>query len=185
MMHPLLQKQWNRLETLKMGYEKRLEQASAEELAFKPSPDSWNMLQVVRHLLTVEELSMAYLIKKNYTNAQKRGSFGTRFRALLLRLMLKSPLKFKAPPLAALQAGEEQDSTRLLVQWQAERKKLAHYLENFPEEKLDYEIYRHPRSGWLTIGQTLQFFGDHLEHHQQQMDRIRKAGQQEKAKMAG
>lgn len=176
MMHPLIQKEWNRLESLKKAYEKVLEQAAPEELAFKPAPDSWNMLQVVRHIVTAEELSTAYLVKKNYTNAQRRGNLGTHFRALLLRLLLRSPLKFKAPPVAALQPVAEQDKARLLSDWEAEREKLALYLENFPEEKLEFEIYRHPRSGWLTIGQTLQFFGDHLQHHRQQLARLQKAG---------
>lgn len=175
-MHPLLQKEWNRLENLKQGYEKALEQASPQELAFKPSPHSWNMLQVVRHLVTAEELSAAYLIKKNYTNAQRRGSLGTHIRGFLLRLLLRSPLKFKAPPVAALQPAAEQDKEKLLADWLAERKKLAVYLENFPEDKLDFEIYRHPRSGWLTIRQTLQFFGDHLLHHRQQLSGLQKAG---------
>jgi hypothetical protein len=173
-MHPTLENEWNRLEELRHFYEETLREASPARQQFKPHPDAWNMLQVVRHLVTAEELSTAFLVKKNYTNTRKAASIGTRFRALLLRIMLRSPLKFKAPPIAALQPALEQDKESILTDWESGRERLKTYLENFPADKLRYEIYRHPRSGWLTIAQALQFYGDHLKHHQQQLSRLRK-----------
>jgi hypothetical protein len=173
-MHPTLEKEWDRLETLRHFYEQTLMEASPAQQQFKPEPNAWNMLQVVRHLVTAEALSTAFLIKKNYANTRKAGGFGTRFRALLLSIMLRSPLKFKAPPIAALQPDQEQDSKLIIADWERGREELKRYLQNFPADKLRYEIYRHPRSGWLTIAQALQFYGDHLKHHQQQLVRLRK-----------
>lgn len=174
-MHPRLQKEWERLEVLRQAYEQTLMQASVAQQEFKPATGGWSMLQVIRHLLTAEELSTDYLVKKNYTNAYKKGGLGTRLRSGLLSLMLRSPLKFKAPRiLAAMEPQEGLKVEPLLAEWKNSREKLRAYLEGFPEEKLAFEIYRHPRSGWLTIVQTLQFFEDHLRHHQQQLARLQK-----------
>lgn len=174
-MHPQLQKEWKRLEALRQAYEQALMQASVAQQEFKPATGGWSMLQVVRHLVTAEALSTDYLVKKNYTNAYKKGGFGTRLRSGLLRLMLRSPLKFKAPRiLAALEPEDGLQAEPLLAEWQSSREKLKTYLEGFPEEKLAFEIYRHPRSGWLTVEQALQFLGDHLRHHQQQLARLQK-----------
>ncbi len=173
-MHPILLKEWNRLEKLRQFYEQTLEQASPEQQKFKPDAKTWNMLQVVRHLVTAEGLSTAFLVKKNYSNARKAGNLSTRLRATLLRIMLQSPLKFKAPPVAALEPEVEQEGQLILSDWSNGRETLKTYLEHFPADKLGFEIYKHPRSGWLTISQTLQFYGDHLKHHQQQLSRLRK-----------
>lgn len=174
-MHPTLEKEWRRLEKLRESYEKALKKASPAQQQFRPDTNAWNMLQVVRHLVTAEDLSTSFLVKKNYLNARKAGGFGTSARAFLLRVMLRSPLKFKAPPIAALQPAQDQNSELILSDWKQGRETLKAYLENFPAEKLHFEIYRHPRSGWLTITQTLQFYGDHLRHHQQQLERLRKS----------
>ena len=174
-MHPRFQKEWNRLETLRHRYEETLKEASPAQQQFTPESGGWNMLQLVRHLISTEEISTAYLLKKNYTNARREKGLGTRFRSMFLRLMLRLPLKFKAPPIAALQPANEQEVEQLLADWKTSREKLKGYLDNFPADKLNYEIYRHPRSGWISMEQALQFFGDHLQHHQQQLARLRKA----------
>lgn len=174
-MHPQLQKEWNRLELLRRAYEQTLAQASVAQQEFKPATGGWSMLQVIRHLVTAETMSTDYLVKKNYTNAYKKSGMGTRLRSGLLRLMLRSPLRFKAPRiLAALEPQDGLQAKPLLAEWESSREKLRAYLEGFPEEKLTFEIYRHPRSGWLTVVQTLQFLEDHLRHHQQQLARLRK-----------
>lgn len=173
-MHNRLGQEWERLEEVRREYQQYVRQLSSAQLSFKPDADSWSIQQVLRHIISVDQLSATQLMKSGRTKHRK-STLGTRFRSEFLRLMLKSPIKFKVPPIPDLQPAEEQDISSLLEEWKASRQKLKQFLENFPEDKLALEIYRHPRSGWLTLVQALQFMGDHLRHHQQQLKRISKA----------
>lgn len=173
-MNQALNTQWLKLEELRQRYHDAIQEANPEQLRFKASADSWNMLQIVEHLIISEKLSMDYLISKNYANARQGGRAGAFIRSLGLRILLLSPLRFKAPA-GWLQPGENPDTERLLDEWKQVRAGMYEYLRNFPEEKLIMMIYRHPRAGWLDIRQALNFFEDHMLHHQKQLLRIRQA----------
>ena len=174
-MHSSLQPQWHRLEKIRQEYQQYVEHANPAQLAFKPAPDAWSIQQVLRHVINVDQLSTLSLVRQKDSKKSKKKSIGTILRSALLRIMLKSPLKFKAPPIPELQPEEEQNILALLQEWETSRLQLQQFLDALPDAKLDYEIYRHPRSGWLTVLQALQFLEDHLRHHQQQLERIRKA----------
>lgn len=172
-MHTALSTQWLRLVALKESYEKAVLEASPEQQQFKIEAGGWNMLQIVHHLVMAEKLSMDYLIARQYDNARKGNRVSAFFRSLGLRLMLKSPLRFKAPR-SLPEPAENPEPERLLAGWKRNRAEMHAYLKHFPEEKISMLIYRHPRAGWLTILQALHFFEDHLLHHQQQLKRIRR-----------
>lgn len=174
-MHSSLQLQWNRLEIRRKEYEKFVEKWAQQQLVFKPSAESWSLQQVLAHVVSVEQLSIRSLSRWKNSEKARRKTIGTSLRSFLLRVMLKSPLKFKAPPVPGLLPDEEQSIPALLKEWETSRIQLKQFLDLFPEEKLDFEIYRHPRSGWLTLLQALKFMEDHLRHHQQQLERIVKA----------
>lgn len=168
--------QWLRLEKLKQGYKQAILEASTDQQQFKAEQASWNMLQVMEHLMMAEKLSMDYLIAKNYANARKGGRTAAFFRSLGLRFMLQSPLRFKAPR-SLPEPAENPDPEVLLQKWEQVREAMYEYLHHFPEEKLSMMIYRHPRAGWLTIHQALKFFEDHMLHHRKQLLRIRQAAE--------
>ena len=144
-----------------------------------PGPGQWSAAQVVYHLVLAETGINAYLQKKLASSEQlQRGGVGAKLRSWLLRVLLRVPgLKFKAPP----RAGIEPDVARmpplpeLRQHWAQERRQLEQLLNEFPGKQLNQAIFKHPRSGMLTIGQTLDFMLDHVLHHQQQMRRIVKA----------
>lgn len=173
-MIPALHVQWLRLEKLKQYYEQAILEARPDQQQFKAEQSSWNMLQVMEHLMMAEKLSMDYLIAKKYTNARRGGNISAFFRSLGLRFMLLSPLRFRAPR-SLPEPTENADPAGLLQQWKQSREAMYEYLHYFPEEKLFMMIYRHPRAGWLTIHQALKFFEDHMLHHQKQLLRIRQA----------
>ncbi len=174
-MNTKLNKRWVELEKEKSRFIKELKKASNRQLHFSPDEKSWNMLQVMAHLVAVERTSFGYLSGKKYSHASRPKGKLQFFRALFLRIMLASPIRFKAPPIAALQPPEKNDLEELIKEWSLEGKKTETYLENFPEEKLDELIFRHPVIGWLTIGQTINFLIEHIQHHRLQIRRIEKS----------
>ncbi len=95
----------------------------------------------------------------------------TRFRAFLLNLFLRLPLKFKAPP-AVREVPDEVQILQVIQTWADTRKKLQGILSNLPGNQLQKEIFFHPRAGMLTLPQTLHFMKEHTSHHHRQLKRL-------------
>lgn len=170
-----------RLEQLERATENLLRAAEAlgPAATTAPGPGEWSAAQVVQHLLLAETGIMAYLQKKLASQEQlRRGSAGAQLRSWLLRIALRLPgLKFKVPPRAGIEppATNVPPLPELRRQWEQVRRQLEQLLNEFPGPQLHHAIFKHPRSGMLTIGQTLDFMLDHVLHHQQQLRRIGKA----------
>jgi hypothetical protein len=144
-----------------------------------PVPGQWAAAQVIHHLLTAEK-SIVGALRRTLAADHSKWRLATlrhKVRALLLRMALRVPgLKFKVPPtlppppdpatIAPLPA--------LRAEWSSIRRELEQVLHEFPGTKLSHTVFRHPRAGWLTIGQTLASVLDHTLHHQQQLNRISK-----------
>ncbi|MEX2410811.1 MAG: DinB family protein, partial [Candidatus Paceibacterota bacterium] len=85
------------LETQKKELISLYDSLSAEQRAFRPEPDSWNLLQVMRHIVTSERLSLAYIQRKVSSKANiPKAGIGSLARFLILQLAFYLPLKFKA-----------------------------------------------------------------------------------------
>lgn len=144
-----------------------------------PVPGEWAAAQVIHHLLTAEK-TIVYALRKALAadpSAWRLRTLGTRVRAGLLRLGLRLPgLRFKVPP--SLQPPPPPEAiaplAELRAKWAGIRRELEQVLHEFPSSKLNHTVFRHPRAGWLTVGQTVTSVLDHTLHHQQQLSRITK-----------
>ena len=177
------------LEQLEHATEKLLQAAEAlgPAAATAPAPGQWSATQVVHHLVLAETSINAYLQKQLASSENLlRGGLRAQIRSFILRLALRLPgLKFKAPPRAGIEpasADKLPSLPELRQQWQQARRQLEQLLNEFPGRQLHHAIFKHPRSGMLTIGQTLDFMLDHVLHHQQQLRRIAKVVSSEMVK---
>ena len=143
-----------------------------------PGPGQWSAAQVVQHLLVAETGIGQYIEKKlHHSEDLEKGSLAHVLKSLLLRGLLRLPFtRFKAPArLADLTPEQVAPLAQLHEEWQSVRRRLEQTLNEYPSTLLDRAIFKHPRSGMLTIYQTLDFMLDHVLHHQKQLGRIRKA----------
>ncbi|MFO7799093.1 DinB family protein [Rhodohalobacter sp.] len=163
---------YNELEKQREDFLNLYRQQNREQLRFKSETESWNMLQVMRHLVTAESLSLVY-IKRKLRDAENIPKVGVKakLRAFLLKMALALPIKFKAPKIAEVKEDyPDFDST--IEEWNSVREELKELLLNADEEIFSKTIYKHPRAGYLTLKQTVNFMEDHIGHHQKQVDRI-------------
>jgi len=144
-----------------------------------PVPGQWAAAQVIHHLLTTEK-RIVQALRKTLTadhSGLRLSTLKNRLRSLLLRLALRLPgLRFKVPPLLAPPPAPDAIAPlpALRTEWASIRRELEQVLHEFPGTKLNHTVFRHPRAGWLTIGQTVTSILDHTLHHQQQLNRIGK-----------
>ncbi|RFP65579.1 DinB family protein [Hymenobacter lapidiphilus] len=150
-------------------------EAMGERATVAPGPEQWSAAQVVQHLL-VAETGVGQYIEKKLREADKLQQTGVVgfLKSRLLRLALRLPgLRFKVPRyLAELTPAEVPTLPELRTQWDATRRHLERLLNEYPGKLLSRAIFKHPRSGMLTIHQTLDFMLDHVLHHQKQVERI-------------
>ena len=145
---------------------------STAQLQFHPNKNHWNLLQVMRHLVTAEILSLKYIERKikNKDNVPKTG-IGAASRNLILKAALHLPVKFKAPKVAEVKE-KNPDLETMISEWDEVRSKFKELLEASDEETLKKALYKHPRAGMLNIKQAVEFIESHITHHRKQMEKI-------------
>ncbi len=120
-------------------------------------------MQILHHLLLVEEGTLAYVRKKLRRN-------------FLLTVFIEMPIKFKAPPGISgqhLPAYATLADTR--ARWEKARQNWAAFLGELPEELLDKQVFKHPFVGRLGWRQTVVFLDGHFRRHGRQLRRGMKA----------
>ncbi|SMC00434.1 hypothetical protein SAMN00120144_3247 [Hymenobacter roseosalivarius DSM 11622] len=146
-----------------------------ERASTSPGPGQWSAAQVVHHLLVAETGINQYIDKKlAQTEDLEDAGVGAFLRSGLLRVLLRLPfLRFAAPSkLKELTPDQAPPLPVLRAEWESVRRRLERTLNEYPSKLLNRAIFKHPRSGMLTIYQTLDFMVDHVLHHQRQVSRI-------------
>ncbi len=143
---------------------------SPGKLAFRPGGNGWCALDVVQHLVLVEEGVVGYARKK-LLGAPQPVAVLDRARLVLLVLVLRSPARFAAPaaqvvPEATLPLDE------LAARWRRTRGELRDLVLALPGERRGSLFFRHPLAGPLDPGGTLTFVREHARHHGAQLRRI-------------
>lgn len=166
-----------RLDQLERATENLLRAAEAlgPAVATTPAPGQWSAAQVVHHLFVTETAIIGQVDKNLRQAGLSAPSLADSLRALLIRVVFRLPgIRVRAPR----GVGELTEGAvvaplpELKTEWQATRRRLEQLLNEFPPALLRRAVFRHPRSGLMTIGQTLDFMLDHVLHHQQQLRRI-------------
>jgi Protein of unknown function (DUF1569). len=147
-----------------------------ERLNQKPANGGWSAMQVLHHLILVEENSLRYVRKKlSFEPNFEKSGLGARLRMALLLLTLRSPIKFRAPASASSEKIPEKAAFAETVErWRKVRAEWSDFFENMPENIADKAAYRHPRAGRITFEQMTQFFSGHFKRHRDQIRRTLK-----------
>ncbi|MFN7117073.1 MAG: DinB family protein [Saprospiraceae bacterium] len=153
-----------------------LQQYSDEKLNHKPTPESWSVVQVLQHLMLVENASAKYVQKKlSYNPKLSKVNLGTAWRMLILKSYNWLPIKLKAPSYVNENNFAEQAVLAdVAAKWQEQRRQLRDYLATLPDTIYDKEVYKHPLAGRLSLNGMLQFYEGHFDRHYKQIQRLLK-----------
>jgi hypothetical protein len=174
-MNPRLEAKYLRLEKTRNRLLDELEGLDEGLLNTSPAAGKWSLNQVVAHLVLVDKVTTEYVEQKSkQPETLRQASLSNIYKYILLKLALKSGMKFQAPAMVATVP----DTTSLLSlrrQWDVVRFKLEDVLTELPHPMLDKYIFKHPSAGYLTISQTLSFLQDHFDHHLEQVKQLKQA----------
>lgn len=166
-----LLERFDRLENARHRLEARLE-GRDDQLLNRPRPDGgWSPLQVLHHVVTAESLSLGYVRKKMQAGASlPAAAVLSPLRLLLLRAVLASPLRTRAPA-ATSGVPAQLDVASLRARWNETRAGWRELLEAFPPDLLGRMVFRHPLVGLMSLPDCVGFMQAHLDHHARQVDR--------------
>ena len=133
----------------------------------------WSLNQHVAHLILVDKATMGYVQHKLKKKEElPSSSFSNYFKSLLLKLVLQSGRKFKAPaPVATV--PDTALLSDLRKEWDEVRFTLEDVLTEVPDALLEKCLFKHPFAGPLTLPQTLTFLQDHFDHHYRTIQQLK------------
>lgn len=176
-MNKKIKQEFDALEKSRIELFNKLDKLDASKMNKQPDANSWSVVQVMDHLTLAERNSLLYMTKKlSVTNQFDKANFKTSVRLFLLKSALKLPVKWKAPKIVA-DAHNDKNYAEAKAAWIEVRNGIAAFLEKFPEEHLESELFKHPTAGKFTVVQALNFMHTHFGHHLPQINRINNAVQ--------
>lgn len=145
---------------------------SAAQFQACPDSNAWSLSQVLYHIWNVTDAALL-VMQKQQAKASAKPALGIESigRALLLKVALWSPLKFKAPKIVS-NVPNTFSYDELKEKWDVTISGLTDFAEKFPEQDALKPIFKHPMAGWFSMEQSLTFVLDHNQHHQRQLDAL-------------
>lgn len=145
-----------------------------EQAIFKPSPDSWSIIDNVEHITLAEQVGINGIWKA--LDGLRRGNPVWEGEPIHRRKPIETVIeatwkeKEQVPPVAAPRWGGP------VAYWRVSLESCHSLLEALGEalngEDLERIIYPHPISGPLDARQRLEFLRFHLDRHRAQVERI-------------
>ncbi len=173
-MNKKFQKRYLRLQDLLSEYVKELNDLSHEDLNKSPGENSWSVAEVVYHISHAEKAIVQYIQKKLIKPEEaKRAGLKSMYKAILLRLALRSSRKFRAPKVLDNPQGPY-EKDQLISEWKIIRATLGNTYDSVSQDHLGRQLFKHPVVGKINLYQTLGFMGDHMQRHLKQIRKIKK-----------
>ena len=143
---------------------------------WKPSSESWNVVEITEHLFWAEQGGILGMWKtllgiRDGTVSYEETSLND---GLLIEVIIERTWKAKeiVPAIAAPRMGGP------LLFWTSALAGLQPILESFGEtlneDDLSKKAHPHPISGPLTFGQRLEFLRFHIDRHRMQAENLKK-----------
>ena len=130
------------------------------------------MLQVLDHLVRVEEVWLAAVMK----NASPGHAVTprARFAGLIATCVMLLPTRVKMPSGAQSVVPDNALELSLIsTRWTKIRCQISDSFPDFPTHRRG--VLQHPITGWMNLERATSFLSAHLRHHRYQLSRLERA----------
>lgn len=165
----------DRLENMdrqRLGLLDRLAAMAPEDLARKPGPKRWSVLQILQHIVLAECEVLQGLPDPSRLVPLRRHPLHY-VSYLLVLLILKWDIPVPVPSSAMVPDGHT-TLPEIREQWDRNFGWLKMYGNGLTAETARQAVFRHPVAGPLTPAQTLRMGRLHLETHIRHINRIQR-----------
>jgi hypothetical protein len=171
-MNRKLELQFDELERSKAALLKKLEALDEGLLSKKPDSKSWSVVQVVSHLIKIEEGSMNYMKKKlSYNPPLKSTGWWTALKIWFTKLMMRLPLRYKTTDFLE-EATNDVTLEEAGKLWEVTRKQMRNFFDGLTEQQLSAALHKNLLAGRVNVYQQMSFMQVHFDRHLKQIDRV-------------
>lgn len=144
---------------------------SPKQLTHRPSPNAWSALDVLSHLVKVEQ-GMLHDMRAQLREPPAHVGPITRLRGAAVTLLMWTPARVPIPSAQAARILPETgpDLATLCAQWTITRAGF-HDLDYVPVHRRA-RVFFHAIGGWYTVAGTLSLLLAHTHHHRYQLRRL-------------
>ncbi len=169
-----LAKKYNEIEKIKQEFLLKIETISPEKSNTVPAEGKWSLGQVYFHLYYAESGTIKVIQKNLRENKIKNKSgISDNLRSVLLKAVMRSPLKIKAPAVAS-KVPDSITIDEIKEYFAMNSENYRQLLNDLPMELEDKQIFKHPLAGLFNIEQTIHFVREHYLHHEKQVNALLK-----------
>ena len=151
-----------------------LNSLSDDVLYFKAAADRWSIVEVIEHLVVVEENMLEQLTGATSTTPLDPQDRSAKKYHIVIKVMTRD-IPADVPD-ESMEPHGRFSLAELLGRWDDIRQKTRAYVNGIDPEEADNLVYRHPFAGPLDMAETLGFIDVHFDNHMRHIDRIIAAG---------
>jgi uncharacterized damage-inducible protein DinB len=162
----------DRLIHLRLAVLAEANELSAEQLVYRPEVGAWSVLDVIEHLVRVEEAILSRVRKRDPRSWREAAR--ARLALAIVSLSFLAGRRLRVPTQAIVPLGGV-TLTDLGGRWEAAQAAMRRTLDELGPADYARPLMRHPVLGLLTPVETLIFLVRHTAHHRRQIARIRRS----------
>ncbi len=142
-----------------------------EEFHQKPKDGGWSAQQLFQHLIDIEQATIHMIEKSTTSEKSKSVGFKKKIYSFILNRYLKSRKKFQIPSVLS-QPANDISKEEIIEKWNTIHLKSQVVISKFDSTKKNLGVFKHPKTGWLNISQSMSFMKFHQQHHLPQLKAI-------------
>jgi DinB superfamily len=163
---------FERLEEQRAAVLTRVTEWPHGSVTFRPEANAWSATEVLDHVVlaeagTIADVEAALAQPHLVEDAERRGVHA-------LHRALRSQKKYQVPDAAEMILPRAHVSLlEVIGRWEQTRQHLRSLLERLSPADAAGGVFHHPYAGWMTVQEVMEHLGDHLYHHEFQLERVR------------
>lgn len=167
-----LVEKYNDIASIKQKLLAKISTISDEKFNELPSNGGWSLGQTYYHVY-FSEYGTIKTIQKNLreNKVMNDTKIGDVFRNIFLVIMLKLPIKFKAPKVVS-KVPDTISKKEIEEMFAKNSEEFKSILNDLPNDLENKQIFKHPIAGLFNINQCMNFVREHYMHHERQIDAL-------------
>ena len=171
-MDSVIKKKFSDLENRRQTILHLLDAIPPAHLTHKAGPDRWSVVEVIQHLVIVEQQIMKQAESTpTPTPAGTEPQPYSRERLEMVLEILETDVAVDVPAASMAPDGRISLAT-LLDQWAETRLRLERFLRKMPADRYEELLFSHPIAGPLSVVDMLDLADVHLGYHLRQIQRL-------------
>ena len=167
-----IQKKFAALESRRKKILNQLKTLPQNQLTVKPGSDNWSIVEVIQHLVLVEQQIVRQTNRNPGDPDSDRPPRSREALGMVLEILEKD-VRVDVPS-ASMEPDGQITLDALRTQWKESRGQLSKFFQHLNKESVEAAVFSHPVAGSLNALDMLDLANVHTDYHIRQIEGIQK-----------